>query len=173
VEHDWQLRVDRAIDWARGWLGSTEYTTRCLAFVEDAYERSGDVEVFGGDFAHESAELYGARHRTGTPPAGAFVFYDTTGELAGIRQNWGHVGLCVGDGRVVHAWDRVRIDHHLEIPGLSSPPGWDAPARAGWAPVERVFQGARAKDWTAEGEPAEAARRMMAARWSCKPPSGA
>lgn len=74
VEHDWHLGVDRAIDWARGWLGSTEYTTRCLAFVEDAYERSGDVEVFGGDFAHESAELYGARHRTGTPPAGAFVF---------------------------------------------------------------------------------------------------
>jgi len=30
----------------------------CLAFVEDALERSNEIEIFGGDTAKESADLY-------------------------------------------------------------------------------------------------------------------
>ncbi|MDF2581303.1 MAG: hypothetical protein K0S49_2882 [Microbacterium sp.] len=47
-----------AVAWALGHAGSTTYTTRCLAFVEDAIERSNDLEMFGGDDAAESARLY-------------------------------------------------------------------------------------------------------------------
>ena len=43
--------------------------------------RANDLEIFGGDYAAESARLYGAARRTDAPPAGAFVFYDSTGEL--------------------------------------------------------------------------------------------
>ncbi|CAM5326679.1 hypothetical protein SGLAM104S_03580 [Streptomyces glaucescens] len=134
VEPDQRTCVDNAIAWARNRLGTTSYTSRCLAFVEDAYERSNRLEVFAGDFAAESAELYAARDNTGVPPAGAFVFYDTTGTLFGRRRNWGHVGLSLGDGRVVHAWDRVRIDPYVEIqvsPALraGTPPPSPAGAR--------------------------------------------
>ncbi|MFJ9553583.1 hypothetical protein ACIRPH_07190 [Nocardiopsis sp. NPDC101807] len=169
MEHDWQVRADNAIAWARRRLGSTAYTSRCLAFVEDAYERSNGVEIFGGDSAGESAEIYAVRDNTGTPAFGAFAFYDSTGELFGRRRNWGHVGLCVGDGQVVHAWDRVRIDHYLEIPDLVAPPGWDAPRWLGWTPVQRIFRGFRPKDWEAAGDAPAAARRMQATRFGDGP----
>jgi len=39
-------------------LGSTEYAGWCLAFIEDALEISNNIEVFGGDSAKESCELF-------------------------------------------------------------------------------------------------------------------
>ncbi|MER5295195.1 hypothetical protein ABT382_24455 [Streptomyces pharetrae] len=165
MEPDQRTCVDNAIAWARNRLGTTSYTSRCLAFVEDAYERSNRLEVFAGDFAAESAELYAARDNTGVPPAGAFVFYDTTGTLFGRRRNWGHVGLSLGDGRVVHAWDRVRIDSYVEVQSLTGPPGWDSPAFAGWTPVQRILQGCRPKDWPTEEDAAVEAERMQRDRF--------
>lgn len=165
MEHDWQSYVENAIAWARGHLESTAYTSRCLAFVEDAYERPNHLEIFGGDFARESAELYAAQDNTGVPPTGAFAFYDNNGELLGRRQNWGHVGLCIGGGQVIHAWSQVRIDHYLEIQSLVGPSGWDAPRWIGWTPVQRIFQGCQPKDWTAAGDAATSAQRMQEARF--------
>ncbi|WP_125776805.1 NlpC/P60 family protein [Antribacter gilvus] len=163
MEHDWQRYIDNAVAWAHAALGSTAYTTRCLAFVEDAYERSNEVEVFGGDSARESAELYAAHESSGEPPRGAFVFYDNTGELLGTRQNWGHVGLSLGDGLVIHAWDRVRLDSYLAVQDLAGPPGWDSPRLVGWTPVERIFEGSRPRVWV--GDAAEAAERMARERF--------
>jgi cell wall-associated NlpC family hydrolase len=160
----------KAVDWAMDRLGSPDYATRCLAFVEDAYERANDVEIFGGDHAAESAEQYGARAGLGEPPLGAFVFYDTTGTLGGERRNWGHVGLCVGAGQVVHAWDEVRVDHYLDVERLESAPGWEAPSYAGWAPVERVFEGhTSVKDWSEAGDAAAAAVRAQEQRFGTAP----
>jgi hypothetical protein len=86
--------------------------------------------------------------------------------LAGLYgQRQGHVGLCIGDGQVVHAWDRVRIDHCLAVQNLRGPSGWDAPRWVGWTPIQRIFEGCRPKDWTAVGEPEAAAQRMQAARF--------
>ncbi|MEV5615168.1 MULTISPECIES: hypothetical protein [Streptomyces] len=51
-------RTENAIAWARQHLGTESYASRCLAFVEDAYERPNELELFGGDCA---AELYAAR----------------------------------------------------------------------------------------------------------------
>ena len=84
--------------------------TRCLAFVEDAYEESNHVEIFGGSSAQESADEYGAAQNRGEPPIGAFVFYACAGPVGDEIKNWGHVGLCIGEGKVIHAWDTVRID---------------------------------------------------------------
>jgi cell wall-associated NlpC family hydrolase len=165
METDQRTRVDNAVAWATRHLGETAYASRCLAFVEDAYERSNHLEVFGGDFAGESAELYAVRDETGPPPRGAFAFYDTSGELFGRRSNWGHVGLGLGDGLIVHAWDRVRVDHYLEVQELAAPPGWDPCRWVGWAPAERVLQGCRPKDWTPSGDAAAAARRMQRDRF--------
>jgi hypothetical protein len=133
--------VQNAIAWAQAHLGSREYTTRCLAFVEDAYEFSNQIEVFGGDCAKESADQYEAWRNTQTPPAGAFVFYDCFGPLRDTHRNWGHVGLAIGEGQVIHAWDCVRADGYLDVEEMAAPPGWTKPKYIGWAPVDRIVLG--------------------------------
>ena len=39
-------------------LGVSEYAGWCLDFIEDALEQSNNIEIFGGDSAKESCELY-------------------------------------------------------------------------------------------------------------------
>lgn len=137
--------IEKTIKWALAQLGSDTYTFRCLAFVEDAYEIANRVEIFGGSTARESAEEYGVQKEPLTPPIGAFVFYDMSGTLFDTYKNWGHVGLSLGDGRVIHAWDKVRIDGYLDVEKLQGAPGWTPPQYIGWAPVNRIFVGHRKK----------------------------
>lgn len=137
--------IHNAIEWARQRLGSTEYATRCLSFVEDAYEQSNHVEIFGGSSAQESADEYGAAHNLGAPPIGSFVFYGCSGLVNGEPKDWGHVGLCLGDGQVIHAWSTVRIDHYLDVQDLEPAPTWSPPRYLGWTPMERIFAGYRQK----------------------------
>lgn len=149
--------------WALGHTGSTAYATRCLAFVEDAIERSNKLEIFGGDDAAESAQLYGASVNTGAPPAHALVFYKSVGELFGDRHDWGHVGLTLGNHRVVHAWDRVRVDDYRELEALQPAPGWEPLRWVGWVPLVRVLEGAQPRVW--DEDAAAAAIRMQAERF--------
>ena len=136
--------VERALAWAADHLGDASYAGRCLAFVEDAYERSNGIEVFGGASAAESAGLYGtAPIGGGPPPAGALVFYACAGPLGGTTEPWGHCGLSLGDGRVIHAWDVVRVDTLRAVESLPLSPGWTTPRLIGWTPVERLLEDAR------------------------------
>ena len=138
--------IDNAIAWAERQLGRDDYCFRCLAFVEDAYETANAIEIFGGSSAKESADEYGvAGNTTDAPPRGAFVFYDMTGEITGDRANYGHVGLHLGDGRIIHAWDEVRIDSLEALEELEPAEGWTQPRYIGWAPVERILEGYRVK----------------------------
>ncbi len=116
---EFETYIANAIHWAQEHLGSTEYTTRCLAFVEDAYEQSDHVEIFGGSSAQESADEYGAAQNRGEPPLGAFVFYACAGPVGNEIKHWGHVGLCMGEGKVIHAASTVRIDHYLDVQNLT------------------------------------------------------
>lgn len=140
---EFNLFVENAINWARTQLNSTAYPARCLAFIEDAYEQSNQIEMFGGSCAKESADDYEAWKNTGPIPPGAFVFYDCFGSLKDEYKNWGHVGLSIGQGEVIHAWGPVRIDNYLDIQNLTPAPGWTKPRYIGWAPVERILQGHR------------------------------
>jgi len=135
--------IANAIRWAQEHLGATEYAARCLAFVEDAYEESNHVEIFGGSSAQESADEYGAAQHRGEPPLGSFVFYACAGPAGGEIKHWGHVGLCSGEGQVIHALATVRIDHYLDVQNLTLAPGWSQPQFIGWAPIERIFVGYR------------------------------
>lgn len=141
METEYNVYINNAIRWAMKQLDSKEYPFKCLAFVEDAYETSNNIEMFGGDCAGESAGEYEAEKNSGEPPVGSFVFYDCFGTLFDTYKNWGHVGLFIGEGKVVHAWDRVRIDCYLDVQNLNAAPGWTKPHYIGWAPVERVLQG--------------------------------
>ena len=128
-----------AIDWALARVGKAEYAGWCLSFIEDAVEKSNGIELFGGDCAKESAMLYQDGLRIGVPETGAFVFYDCCGTVDGKIVDWGHCGLCIGEGKVIHAWDKVRVDDYLALEQLSPAPGWTAPRYLGWVPLERVL----------------------------------
>jgi hypothetical protein len=145
MNNEFETYTANAIRWAQEHLGSTEYAARCLAFVEDAYEESDHVEIFGGSSAQESADEYGAAQNVGEPPSGAFVFYACAGPAGGEIKNWGHVGLCIGAGKVIHALDTVRMDHYLDVQNLALAPDWTMPQFIGWAPIERIFVGYRKK----------------------------
>lgn len=153
-----------AAAWAMSFLGATAYATRCLAFVEDAIERANGLEVFGGDDAAESARMYGAEANSGPPPAGALAFYSSVGELFGDRRDWGHVGLSLGGGQVVHAWDRVRIDEYRDLESLTPASGWEPLRWVGWVPLDRVLVGSRPRDWEGD-DPTASAARMQAERF--------
>jgi cell wall-associated NlpC family hydrolase len=133
-----------AVRWALERLGDPSYATRCLGFLEDAYEIANRIEVFGEADAQGTADAYGVLPLGDAPPSeGAYVFYACGGPVAGVRQEWGHVGLSLGDGRLVHAWDVVRVDPIDAIERLDPPTGWDAPRLLGWTPPERVLRGHR------------------------------
>jgi len=138
--HDYFLA---AKEWALSYIESTEYTTRCLAFVEDAYEQANGVEIFGGSTATESAIEYQASRKEEEPAVGAFVFFSCAGTIRDEYKDWGHVGLYLGEGKVIHAWDKVRVNSIEEIENLSSPAGWTKLEYVGWVPPERIFLGYR------------------------------
>ncbi len=146
MTEDFTVYIANAISWAQEHLGAIEYAGRCLSFVEDAYEQSNHVEIFGGSSAQESADEYGVAQNRGEQPIGAFVFYACAGPVGNEIKNWGHVGLCIGEGKVVHAWDKARIDDYHTVQNLTPPPGWSQPQFIGWTPIERIFVGYRKKE---------------------------
>ena len=72
--------TEKIIRWAENKLGSTEYAGWCLAFIEDALEISNHIEIYGGDSAKESCEMYKDALRGGVPEQGVFVFYRSDDE---------------------------------------------------------------------------------------------
>ena len=126
------------IAWAESKQGIPDYAGWCLSFIEDALEISNDIEIFGGDSAKESCEIYSDALRTGTPERGAFVFYDCLCQGEEGLVNWGHCGIALGNGRIIHAWDRVRTDDYLAAEKLTAMTG-DHPKYLGWVPIERVL----------------------------------
>jgi len=102
-------------------------------------EKSSGIEIFGGNSAKESAVLYADGMRRGIPERGAFVFYDCICQGPDGPVNWGHCGISLGDGRIIHAWDAVRIDGYRDIEAMTALSG-DHPKYIGWVPVERVLK---------------------------------
>lgn len=131
--------ISKMISWAEGKIGNPNYAGWCLSFIEDALEKGNDIEIFGGDSAKESCEMYSDALRTDIPEKGAFVFYDCLCQSEDGPVNWGHCGIALGDGQVIHAWDVVRIDDYLAIEQLTALTG-DHPKYIGWVPVTRVLQ---------------------------------
>ena len=130
--------VENMISWAEERVGSTQYTGWCLSFIEDALELSNGIEIFGGSSAKESATLYSDAIQPGKPERGAFVFYDCICQSENGPVNWGHCGISLGHGKIIHAWDQVRIDDYLQIECLTSTAG-QHPQYIGWVPLKRVF----------------------------------
>ena len=131
--------TENMIHWAEARVGNTKYAGWCLSFIEDSLEKSNVIDIFGGDSAKESALLYADGMRQGIPERGAFVFYDCICQGPDGPVNWGHCGISLGDGKIIHAWDMVRIDDYREIEAMTALSG-DRPRYIGWVPIERVLK---------------------------------
>ncbi|HEY6886968.1 MAG TPA: NlpC/P60 family protein [Solirubrobacter sp.] len=90
-----------AIEWALGKLGNTNYHYWCLRFVANAYgaDRAGYASA---QVAANALHPRDAAKGVGAAPAGALVFFRWETD--------GHVGISLGDGRMVHAVATVRAE---------------------------------------------------------------
>jgi hypothetical protein len=90
-----------ALEWARTQLGSTIWAYRCERFVEEAY---GTRYIFTSAWA---AAQHVALHRApiGDAPSGTLVFFGPDNANHGE----GHVGLSLGEGRMISALETVQI----------------------------------------------------------------
>ncbi len=91
--------VEGAITWFRNREGSTEHDGYCERAVRLAWNRSTH---HASAIAHWNSSD-GARHTTGAPPRGAFVFWNIS--------SFGHVGLSDGNGGVWATSVNGRIGH--------------------------------------------------------------
>ena len=95
-----EIVVEPMIAYGKNLLGSSDYRSLCLAFIEDALEKGNGMEIFGGASAKESYELYKDALQTGDPERGAFVFYDCLCPTKDGLMDYGHCGISLGDGTV-------------------------------------------------------------------------
>ncbi len=104
-------RAARALQWALKQVGREDYALWCLRFAANAY----NAPSAGYPTAQSAADALDLRGRGGSPasaPAGSLVFF----HVAGVRgQSYGHVGLSLGDGRMVSALATVRIDRIKDV----------------------------------------------------------
>jgi len=113
-------RIDKAIAWAskKMEIGDKNYSGWCLKFVQDAYEytlpEDNTVTRYGyPKEAVDSGELEVINNET--PPCGAYVFYEWWGTVEGEYRNWGHVGISLGNGQIIHAWNVIKKENYLDL----------------------------------------------------------
>lgn len=99
-----------AIDWARRELEKNSYSSKwkqynCLAFVFQAYKAAG-VASSSFEYATLAANQFMTNPDDLNPPIGALLFYDYTARLDGIRKNWGHISIYIGNGQAIHAYGK-------------------------------------------------------------------
>lgn len=93
-------RAQGAIEWAQGRLTSKDWRYRSQRFVEEAFAAPQPT------FHSPRAAARGLRlKRTFPAPRGALMLFDGDGFNRGL----GHIGLSLGDGRMISALDEVRI----------------------------------------------------------------
>jgi cell wall-associated NlpC family hydrolase len=131
-------RATTAVNWALDQVGElrqpdgTLWSGWCLRFVANAY----GAPFAGRKSAHTMfTELSAAGRvsRTSPIPRGALVFWEWHGAVDGVARRWDHVGIYVGNGRIVHtSYAGVRNDPLDYLDHLLSCQLGRA-ARLGWA----------------------------------------
>ncbi|MGQ0679192.1 MAG: NlpC/P60 family protein [Actinomycetota bacterium] len=94
----WEAAPDVAKLYSSNWVGGPdgEWSGDCLLFVNHAYRVAGvnTIRAANANGAFHAYREQGRITTTGTPPAGALVFWDTA-------RPYGHVALSVGGGQVI------------------------------------------------------------------------
>jgi cell wall-associated NlpC family hydrolase len=123
-------RGTRAIAWALAQQGRTDYSGWCLRFVAHAYGQSTYRPT--ATIAANELRPRDGRLRASKAPAGSLVWFHWIDPHNGV--NYGHVGISLGDGRMVDALSTVRIDR------IDGSPFWRSRYR-GWTPAPISWPG--------------------------------
>ncbi|AZP22803.1 hypothetical protein EJC51_46265 [Streptomyces aquilus] len=103
--------ADRAIAWYRARLGSRAYEGWCEKAARTAW---GCAPKYPSAIAHWKRS--GPKHTTGTPPKGAFVFWNIS--------QFGHVGIADGRGGFYATGVNGRIGHASSVHYYRHYLGW-------------------------------------------------
>jgi uncharacterized protein YjdB len=98
-------QAENIISYARGKLGSTAYYYLCQAFVRECYENGAGIYASSNALsAYQAWSWWGRSTSRDNIPVGACVYF-----LGGVYDGtYGHVGIYIGDGRMIDAVSTVR-----------------------------------------------------------------
>ena len=113
-----------AVTWARSQLGLAKWRFLCQRFAEEAYATRGQART-----ALEAARRLRPRPGSASAASAGTLLY-----FAGDSTNrgYGHVGISLGDGRMISALDRVRVTNvttsrywtNLYLGWVDAPTSW-------------------------------------------------
>ena len=123
--------VDDAISWAEDQKSSGAYyhdgDNWCWTFARDTYAGPA-ISGVGSAIAawNYNGSILGPRHSGAPIPIGAFVFFAATS----LNGGYGHVGLYIGNGKMIHAWPKTVRQNNIDYGGKYI--GWRWPVA--WTP---------------------------------------
>jgi len=125
-------RIELAIMWAKKEKNSPTYPYNfdCLRYVQRAYITGASSPFTPIGYARKAAEeLNAAKNDKSIPPRGAFVFYEWDGDIKDYCVNCGHVGLSIGNGEIIHNYEKsIKIQNYKSLnPTLHPYVGWAYP----------------------------------------------
>jgi len=140
---DFESWAEAAIAWAESNLESDHWYELCLRFVANAFMQQGDppAEVPEGTWTSAWDAVNGDEDfdlvlqdsdNWHNAPRGALIFFDQTDDNSD-----GHVGIYLGDGRIIHAYGVVKtntISESEDLPRVGHYIGWAYPPER-WRPV--------------------------------------
>ncbi|MBS3918673.1 MAG: peptidoglycan DD-metalloendopeptidase family protein, partial [Deltaproteobacteria bacterium] len=148
-ESEWREWSNKAINWAEKCMKdsncSKSYRDYCLTFVAEAFigaskQDGRDAKGASWESPKDAIKKLGNEFYSGNknPPRGALVFFSGQGDYS----NYGHIGIYLGNDRVIHAYGVVKKNSIGEIENLTyidSYLGWAYPPKA-WFGARRGIQ---------------------------------
>lgn len=151
------LTVERAITWAEAQRGSKAYSGWNLRFVTHAFGES----IIPAATAAIAANQFGPRERNrpvAAAPTGSLLWFEWGDPHLG--SDTGHVGISLGDGRMISALDSVRIDR------VDGSRYWTS-RYLGWSPAPSLWPGRSAPGTYVSASPSRIAARWEPSRQWC------
>ena len=135
-----QDKIEEAISWANNEIGNDEWTNLCLKFVSLAYGLGANVnaKTTGWDWPNDAINKLGTKFYSidncGNPPRGALIFFSGQGKHPKTKidyKKYGHIGIYLGDGVLIHAYGTVKIQNIIGAKGIEGEKYIDS--YIGWA----------------------------------------
>ncbi|MCK4347280.1 MAG: hypothetical protein KAW47_01570, partial [Thermoplasmatales archaeon] len=129
---DW---IEKVISWASEQEGKDYWKEYCMAFVSDAFKVCENRPASPNELRNnlENAGKFYSKENDWDPPRGSLVFFSATGEYA----PHGHIGISLGDRKVIHSYQTVKEETIADIESLSyidSYLGWAYPPEEWFSP---------------------------------------
>ena len=132
--------TEAATNWAEQHLGSGKWSGLCLRFVANAFMQKEDKPAGWPSALDAAREFYRFNQEPcgwQYAPKGALIFFDREG-----TNDYGHVGIYLGNGSIIHAYGTVRVDTVEETiakPDVGRYLGWSYPPES-WRPSQFTFK---------------------------------